>query len=201
MPADSAIPELSWNQDNIEYSLRELYYYCEKRGQGALDWYYRHKRGPALASRSLRLLAVFFTTMGGLCPIFKSTFPGFVAPANVDLPPLGYFFLAFAGACVAADRYLGYSSSWSRSILAATAINVALEDFRMNWARMTAIRRGERPTNAQIADLLESCKTLNSTIQKIMQEETVSWDKELRALQYELEGKTKAATASGKSEN
>lgn len=195
---DDVISNLSWDNDHIEISLREAYRYYERKGQNAAAWYLRKKRKPALISRFLRVMAVCLVTIGGLSPLVKSAFPGLGAAWHIDIAQLGYFFLAFAAACMAADRYLGFSTSWARSMLAATAIGVAIEDFRVNWAHMTSLRRGERPSNAQIAEMMALFKTFNSTVQKIIQEETISWDQESRALQSELDATTKTGSAAPK---
>ena len=71
-----------------------------------------------------------------------------------------------------------------------------MQDFRLNWVSVKASQRGERPTNENISEMIELCKSFNRQIQKIIQGETVSWDTESRALQSELESKSQTANPS-----
>jgi hypothetical protein len=134
--------------------------------------------------------------LGSLAPIVKSALPAVASPSGIDFAQLGYVFLAAAATCIGADKYLGYSSSWSRDTLAATAIKNAVADFRFSWVGLTAKRRGQRATDEDITAMTELCKDLITRVNKIIQEKTVSWDKESRNLQADLEAQTKAAGGS-----
>jgi hypothetical protein len=197
-PGDPAsiVTGLSWKEDDLEASLAELYRYSEEQANQVSTWYWRSKAGVALRSRFLRFLAVVLLTIGGLAPLVKAAFPMIGTRTGIDIAQLGYVFLAGGGACLGLDKYLGYSSAWSRYILAATAITMAISDFRLNWIGLTAKRRGQSPKDEDLTALIELCKVLNTKVNTILQDETVSWDKEARSLQSELDAKAKSGSPS-----
>src|SRR4051794_31775521 len=112
------IVRVSWIAGDVEKSLAGLYRYSEAEARKASDWHCGKKGGPARMSRLLGVIAAVLLILGRLAAIVKSAFPALASRSGPDVAQLGYVFLAGAAACIGADKYLGYSSSWSRNILA-----------------------------------------------------------------------------------
>jgi hypothetical protein len=182
---ESLINSTSWNHDNLDTTLKQLFRYCDDVARIALRSYWQ---GSLTVARTLRVLAVLCLTAGSICPLIKLLLlPDQLSKLRFDVSQLGYVFLAIAGALVAIDRYLGFSSISSRKTLTRTAINKAREDFKLDWMSIVVKWDGERPKTAQVEPLLNLCKEFNSKIQKLIGEATIAVDEESRKLRDELE--------------
>jgi hypothetical protein len=145
MPTDDRtmdLAALSWKPADIENSLRILRAYVESQATGLLQWYYAKKIWKARMSSLLRVLTILFFTLGGLVPLIKAIAPPGIPIINskdgFDFGQLGYLLIAIAAAWIALDRFFGFSSGWIRYITTALSIERSLDEFRLEWARVTA---------------------------------------------------------------
>lgn len=177
---------LSSHDDDLERSLAAMYERAQDRAQHNIRWYVTRKAFVATISRILRFAAILFVIVGGLTPLAKTTFPAAAALSSVDLAQLGYFFLAFAGVCLAADRYIGCSTAWVRYIMIASSIEKEREEFSYGWTKIMGKYRGQNLTDDKLAELVLLCRTFNDKIAQLIQMEIAAWVNELRITNTEL---------------
>jgi hypothetical protein len=198
------LSQLSWkNSDEIETSLKELRAYVEDEAQRQIKWYYAKKVWKARASMGLRFVAIVLFALGGLVPILKATLPTqLIAGLGFDFGQAGYLLIGIAAACIGLDRYFGYSTGWIRYITTAMAIEKALEEYRLEWARNMSKIGGSVPTQQQIDDLIMTCSTFSLAIKSQVEQETKAWVTEFQSnltqLEKDLQDKADEVKAKGK---
>lgn len=173
-----------------EVALKGLFDYVEARAQEQIRWYWRKKVWKARMSWSLRFVVIVLSTLGALVPIIKATFPPITT--SYDFGQAGYLLIALAAGCVGLDRFFGYSSGWIRYVTTAMAIEKALEEYRMEWTRMTA-KSGEHPPDADLVDgLIQLSKAFTLSVKVLVEQETKAWATEFQSNLAQLEADLKA---------
>jgi hypothetical protein len=191
------IEKLTWNNDGeIQRSIVEIYQYAEASANNSIAWYGRRTRSKAVMSRLLRALAIFFTAVGGLMPIIRALRP-YTAQSTptlmgLDVGQLGYLLLGSAAACIAFDRFFGFSSGWMRYITTKMTLERMLSEFRMDWAMMVAKLGGKSPTTDQVQLMIQRLKEFLVAINTHVENETQTWVSEFKTNLAEIE---KTATA------
>ncbi len=173
-----------------EVALKGLFDYVEARAQEQIRWYWRKKVWKARMSWSLRFVVIVLSTLGALVPIIKATFPPITT--SYDFGQAGYLLIALAAGCVGLDRFFGYSSGWIRYVTTAMAIEKALEEYRMEWTRMTA-KSGQHPPDADLIDgLIQLSKAFIVSVRVLVEQETKAWATEFQSNLAQLEADLKA---------
>ncbi len=173
-----------------EVALKGLFDYVESRAQEQIQWYWRKKVWKARISWSLRFIVILLSTLGALVPIIKATFPPITT--SYDFGQAGYLLIAIAAGCVGLDRFFGYSSGWIRYVTTAMAIEKSLEEYRMEWARMTA-KAGEHPPDADLVDgLIQLSKAFILSVRVLVEQETKVWATEFQSNLAQLEADLKS---------
>lgn len=192
----SDLVALSWSPAEVENSLKVLRKYVENQATGLLQWYYGKKIWKARMSSFLRVLTITLFSLGGLVPLIKAIAPPNAAFINskegFDFGQLGYLLIALAAAAIALDRFFGFSSGWIRYITTALSIERALDEFRMEWARITATMQGNQPAAEKLEELIQLCKTFCIGIRSQVEQETKAWVLEFQSNLSELEKELKA---------
>jgi hypothetical protein len=147
--------------------------YVEDRANAAARWYWKNKSAKARLSRSIQFLAVALTAGAGIVPIAWQILGG---EHSQMWPSL---LVGLAAALVGLDRSFGLSSGWARYVLAATNIQKALEEFRLDWATLLA-KAGAAPTDEQILTLVGRAKQLTIVVQELVLQETKDWATEFQ---------------------
>jgi hypothetical protein len=158
-----------WNTADKAASAQALAGYVEDRAKAAADWYWRNKSAKARLSRSIQFLAVALAAAAGLVPIVAHL-RGIEHP-HALWPSL---LVGLAAALVGLDRSFGFSSGWARYVLAATNIQKALEEFRLDWASLLA-KTSTAPSNEQILALVGRARQLMVVVQELVLQETKDW--------------------------
>lgn len=189
----------SWQPDRVPASLEVLRLYAEGHARAAIDWYYAKKPWKAWASQALRLLTILATALGGLMPILVST-GVFSNPASphrelddLRLNEIGYLCFGLAALFLAVDRYFGNSTGWMRYITTAMALETALQQFRLDWAKLTASLAGEIPSGAALEALIERIAEFSISVRTLVERETQAWVTEFQTNLSQLEKEAKAA--------
>ncbi len=192
-PHAESLSGLSWKPSDTERSLQTLREYAEWEAQRQVDWYQSQK--PAALSSRMRLAAILFGALGGLLPLLKATLPPPAAAALsrfAGISEAGYLSLALAVAIFQLDRYFGISSSWMRYVTAASAIEKTLEEYRMEWANLTAQLQGARPTAPQLHQLIGCSTNFSLAVKSHVEQETKAWVTEFQSNLAQLDGELKA---------
>lgn len=189
------IDSLSWAPDDVLRSLDTVRRSVEQQAHNALGWYYANKNTKAMTSRLLRLLAIGFATVGGLIPFILNIS---LIPARWAIEKWGYTLLGAAAACVALDKFFGFSTGWVRYITTAQALQESLYAFQLDWARGMSKLGGEIPTPGQIEAFLQMAKEFSTRVMEVVTQETQQWVMEFQSSLADLEKATKAQIESGR---
>jgi hypothetical protein len=180
----------TWDAANPQNSLERLRTYVESEAQKAIGWYFASKRSKALISRWLRLIAIVLSTAAAILPIifsiWKTTVPGIESGLLVSL------LLGLAAGIVGFDHFFGFSSGWIRYVLTASAIEAALEEFRLDWQLLLA-HLSTPSTNEQTFAMIERAKNFRISITNMVQDETKAWAAEFQSNLAQLENDVKAS--------
>lgn len=189
----------SWDSEHAQASLRAMLDYAEKSAKDAIHWYWDKKRWKAISSRAFRLGAILTTAAAAMIPVISAT--GWLQPASVTdsnlwtlrMNQIGYLCLGVAALCVALDRFLSGSSSWIRYVTTATAIQNALERFRLDWDRQTAALAGRAPEGEELIALINRITEFSATVRTLVEEETKAWAVEFQVNLAEFEKSSEKA--------
>lgn len=189
-----------WTSTDIDGSLQRLNNYVESEAQKAIRWYIQKKGPKAFLSGWVRLLAIGLTSVAGILPIALNLFGGGTGAQGsgrlhgIESGLLASLLLGLAAGLVGLDRFFGYSSGWIRYVVTATAMQGALEDYRMDWQIMSA-HLATPPSSDQVLALLERAKSFRAAIAGMVLDETKSWAAEFQNNLAQLEKDVKAEFA------
>jgi hypothetical protein len=106
--------------------------------------------------------------LAGLLPIIANLSPAaFGSPGQTPGAISGLWVslaIGLAAGLFGLDRYFGFTTGWIRYILTGTAIHKALEEFRMDWALLSA-KLSAPPTPDQIEALIRRAKQFRLAIE------------------------------------
>ncbi|MGH9665686.1 MAG: SLATT domain-containing protein [Bryobacteraceae bacterium] len=196
----------SWQPDRVLSSLETLRLYAEGHARAAIDWYYAKKPWKAWASQALRFLTIMSTAVGGLMPILVST--GVFSNAasqhkeldDLRLNQIGYLCFGLAALFLAFDRYFGNSTGWMRYITTAMSLETALQQFRLDWARLTVSLGAEVPAGPVLEALIERIAEFSITVRTLVEKETQAWVTEFQMNLTQLEKEAKAAVEAARAQ-
>jgi hypothetical protein len=177
--------------------LRKLYEYAEGTANQAITWYWREKAPMKRASRTLRLLAIVLTTLGGLSPIVDAAGLNIRGVALAE-GQVGYVLLGAAAGCVALDRFFGFSTGWMRYVKAAQEIQTSLSDFRLDWGMAMARFADTKPTPEQVQQLLHRTKAFIRRVDAQVTKETEEWISQFQASLAEADRAAAAQVAASR---
>ena len=180
---------LNWDPSDVPGSLQRLRQYVESEAAKAIGWYFSSKASKAFWSSWFRFLAIALSTTAGVLPIFLTLWKGSKPPVESGL--LVSLLLGLAAGFVGLDHFFGFSSGWIRYVLTATAMQAALEEFRMDWQLLSA-HLSAPPSNDQILALLDRAKSFRTAIAGMVLDETKSWAAEFQTNLSQLEKNVKA---------
>ncbi len=161
-----------------EKALKVLYEHVESDAKQKIEWYHRKKVWKGRISKGLHLIAIVLFALGSLVPILEVTFPAMAVLQShsiFDFSQAGYLLIAIAAACFGLDRFFGHSSGWVRHVTTAMAIERALEEYRMEWTRVTAKNAGH-PYRPEVIDgLIRLSKDFVLSTLALVDQETRLW--------------------------
>lgn len=193
-----------WNPTDLDGSLLRLNDYVESEAQKAIGWYFEKKGMKALVSSWVRFLAIGLTSIAGVLPIALNLFRGQIPLQNggqahgLESGLLVSLLLGLAAGLLGLDRFFGFSSGWVRYVLTATAMQGALEEYRLDWQIMSS-HLAKPPSSNQIEALLDRAKSFRATIAGMVLDETKSWAAEFQNNLAQLEKDVKAEFAEQRS--
>lgn len=192
-----------WDTEHAGASLADMLNYAELTAQAAIDWYWDKKRWKAISSRSCRLAAILFTAAAAMIPIAA----GWLAPGGANstlwtlkLNQAGYLCLGLAALALALDRFLSGSASWMRYVSTATSIQTAVEQFRLDWDKLTASQEGRPPSGQELLAMINRITEYIVTVRTLVENETKAWVAEFQADLAEMQKATAAATETARAQ-
>lgn len=210
-----SVESLNWDAAGVAGSLEKVRAYVEAEALKAASWYMKAKGWKATMSRAIRLIAIVATALAGLLPIALTLVSALRGTAGAGTSAVGgvstglwsSLLVGLAAALLGVDRAFGFSTGWIRYILTASTIRKCLEEFRLDWALLTA-KAGATPTPAQLEEMLRRAKDFRLAIEGYVIQETKDWATEfenslaqiekdaktqLEALKAQVDRETKAA--------
>jgi hypothetical protein len=192
---DFPLPTGSDNDAKCAY-LTAVYNHTVETAKDAIGWYLINKVPQKRWARTIRLAAIFFTTIGGLIPLIAASkvltmwtvsttnSNGAAGTIGIEFSQFGYVALALAGACILLDKYFGFSSAWIRYLTTATMLQRLLHEFCLDWAALDVCREGQAP---QFESLLRRAQTFITRVRTEVEKETADWAAEYRTNLAEME--------------
>lgn len=180
----ATLPQLAWGDDGEVASLEQLFRWLERQGTETYQWYIREKRSKAFVSKVLRISAVILLAVGGIVPVLA-----LLTDRAVD-PEWGYIGLLVGAAAMLLDRGFGFSSSWSRYVMAAMQVRRWLTKFQLEWAQVQAdlIDRQVKPDDVKARLIILA--SFAQELGRLVESETALWasefHNELRELRSSL---------------
>lgn len=189
------LEDLEWTMEERGKSLTMLYRYGELHALQSIDWYLEYKNSKSWWSRALRIGAILFGTLGGLSPVISPL----TTRQDVDFAQLGYIAIALSAACVAIDRFFGFSSGWMRYMTTANVLTKLLQDYRLEWAMLKAKLVGNPPTDEQLLLYIQRIKDFIASVNLQVELETSAWVTEFQTSLIDIEKSIKKSEESTKS--
>lgn len=124
-------------------------------------------------------MAIVLASVGALLPLVITAVSRF-AEFNVRMKDLvdaqwGYIAFAAAAACVAADKFYGFSTGWIRFMKTQLGLERALSDLRYDWVTLLAKLEDKEPTPDQIQLMLLRLKDFVLFVRGQIEQETDAW--------------------------
>src|ERR1700733_4365264 len=184
-----------WDSQDVRKSLQILFVATVKQGESAIAWYRDNIRMKRFGSQILRSAAIVLASIGALLPLVvaaASRFDQSNTWKNWVDAQWGYIAFATAAACVAADKFYGFSSGWIRYMKTQMALEGALTDLRYDWIALLSKVATQQPTGDQIQGMLQKMKDFVVLVRTQVQQETDAWVLEFQANLADLTNTVKA---------
>ncbi len=192
-PIDPAI--LQWDKDNLEDSLQQVYQLAVNQTNDQIGYYRDQSRPKKRWARWLRALAIVFTALGGIIPMFSqlsiSQQPGFGFDDLLQ-PVWASVAVALAATFLGLDRFFGFSTAWMRFISSELELQGKLREFQYDWAYQKLQGQGQPPSYEQAQAMMLRSATFANDVSLIVQEETRSWMEEFQSVIKKLDDSAKA---------
>jgi hypothetical protein len=178
----TSLPSLEfplWNASNNWESLNAVFLVTLKQGEAAIEWYRDNIRAKRAGSRILRSVAIILGSIGALLPLIIAAASRF-EESDARLKALvdaqwGYIAFAMAAACIAADKFYGFSTGWIRYMKTQLALEGALTDLRYDWVVLVAKLPNLQPTPDQVQLMLQRLKDFVKSVRAEVEQETDAW--------------------------
>jgi hypothetical protein len=186
-----SVEHLPWDPKDVLASLTKAVKFATGEAEGAIAWYLKAKRPKQSAARALRANAVVLAALAGILPMLTQldVWKAYLNPVFASV------FLGVAGACVALDRYFGFSSGWIRYITAELQLRQLLQEFTLDWQAELASWKGLQPTEEQTQKVLTRCRAFVTQVNTIVRDETALWVAEFQDTLKQLDETVKARAA------
>ncbi|MEU1040280.1 SLATT domain-containing protein [Streptomyces sp. NPDC005907] len=157
--------------------LHELYLWVERGALDTASWYLADRVWKRRGARALRTGAAAGAVTGAALPLLDLTrVVGGVAA-------WGYLALLLAVACVAGDRFFGFTSGWMRDVATAQAVLRRLQVLQFDWAS-ESVREVLGPTEGTAGEAAERClgvlRRFSEDVTELVRTETADWMVEFR---------------------
>jgi hypothetical protein len=168
----------AWDPQNDWTSLQKLLDVTLTQGESAIGWYRDNVRSKRVGSRVLRSMAITLASIGALLPLFAAVANRFEQEhtrAPLVDAQWGYIAFATAAACVAADKFYGFSTGWIRYMKTQLVLESALTSLRYDWIALIARVANQQPTGDQIQAMLQKLKEFAMFVRSQVEQETEAW--------------------------
>lgn len=177
---DIKIPESTPPDFDGDGDLKSAIEYSRTLAANAHDWYARERKIKRFFAKSFRLLAILATAKAGLIPLLTQI--GEPTDWYHLSPGWSSVALAVAGTLILFDKFFGFSTGWLRFTNAMTQIRLAIYDFDMGLKEIKLGCAEGLAEKGETGAVMERCRTLAETVNRIVTQETQKWDNEFRKM-------------------
>ena len=187
--------DLSWDDAARGQSLIRVHQWAMDEAEHAHEWYIKNKGPKQFFARWSRSIAIGIGALVGIWAVFGQIF-GTAAHPWVLNPMWSTVLAAVVAVLVALDRFMGWSTSWTRFIVAATDIRQAIAEFEFAWQQERLKWTTDPPTREQTQQAIEVVKRFALKVAQIVHDETAAWVAEFQSVLRQLDesAKVKAET-------
>lgn len=158
--------------------LDELYRWVEAGALRTAGWYLADRSRKRRAARALRTATAALVVVGATLPLLD------VTGTLTGAAGWGYVALLLGGACLACDRYFGFTAGWMRHVATAQAVQRRLQTLQFDWAS-ECVREILGPTEGTAAEATERClgvlRRFSEDVTELVRAETADWMVEFRS--------------------
>lgn len=170
----SDFPDISWSEIKPEDGLHIVFNWAEGQGVSAVNYYLSKKKWDKRCGWMIKFTSAFLVAVAAILPTVSQ-----LATNNYGrtwLPPVyATLVAAVAGALYGLDRAMGWSNGWMRNIKTAGAIHALLDDFVLDWARVTSSLKGNEIQEEDIQQLIEKAQRFVANVNEAIETETEAW--------------------------
>lgn len=164
---------LSWDASGLATSLQVVYEYAVFRARSNIKWYDNNKGYKRGTARTLRMIAIVATGIGGIWPVLVSLIHDMGGP-NISATWATVFIGLGAGA-IAFDQLFGFSTSWMRSITTGMELRNKLEAFEFAW-EIEKVKLEGKPLDFQQAQtFVKKADDFVAEVADVVWKETNEW--------------------------
>lgn len=190
----SARPEwpTAWDSQNSLDSLGKIFAATIGYGVASIEWYQKARRSKKTWSLFLRAAAIALGAIGALLPLIVSLGQRVSWLDWIANSQLGYIAFAGAAACLAVDKFYGFSTGWIRYIRTELTLQAALLQLRYDWFALLAKVAQSHPAPDQVQLMLQKLQAFVAFVNKQVEQETDAWILEFQSGLAELAGMLKS---------
>ena len=188
--------DLSWADAARGQSLNRIRQWALDEAEAAHEWYIKNKKPKQFFARWSRSIAIVLGALVGVWPVFGQIF-GTAAHPWLLHPMWSTVLAAVVAILIALDRFMGWSTSWTRFIVAATDIRQSMMEFNFAWQQERLKWTTDPPNPEQTQQAIETVKRFALKVVQIVHDETAAWVAEFQSVLRQLDesAKVKADTS------
>lgn len=173
-----SVSDLKWDPENIPGSLDAFRMVAVEECRKVANWYWREKKVPGILSRYFRASIIVSPAVSAVLAAGTQVYNnGHAAPSRIDTTPVIGVIAAIGPVLLGLDKALGFTTSWIRYIVTATAINREITSFETDWFELMA-KSSSPMVQSEYLALIARAKQLLNTVQALLAQETGTWAKE-----------------------
>lgn len=148
------------------------FFWAEEQAIETIHWYLQRKRSRSRWSKVCRGTGIVLGLLGGLTPLIHAA-----GPDLMPEPDWGFVLLGAAAGTVVSDRVFGFSSSWTRFMLAQAELQERLSEAQQLF--LTWHATGGTADPKDLAALNKIAADLSGAVASIVRNETSTWNDDL----------------------
>jgi SMODS and SLOG-associating 2TM effector domain 2 len=170
---------LDWSEAGRAQSLATLYREAYGYGKGAEEWYAGKRRAKRHAGRLLRVLAIVLTGVAALIPVLAEIYTTDGRPEIA--PAWAAVALGVAATLVGLDRFFGFTSAWTRFMVAELNLTKLRHTFEYGWQE-TWVGAADPPSVEDTRRLIGVARDFVLQVDGVLAKETDAWIREFRSV-------------------
>lgn len=189
---DPRLSRLDWSTpEQRKESVQRLHDHAVERAQSSIQFYTGAAKPNKRHARRLRGLAIILVSIAGLIPILSQ-----ILQDDLEIEPAWASVMIGLGvACIALDKFFGYSSAWARYTVARFRLETALNSYQLEYnALINEVDGLDSLTLDQARSLIDRTRGFVADLDATVENETAEWKKEFQSVLNRIESLSKSDT-------